>query len=232
MLVTKKDKGIVSADQLDGKKYASYEGRFEMAIVQQLIKQAGGFGQVIEVKPPKLDCFDAVLRDEADATWVFMCWEGIIAQERGIELNAFPLSSSASPSLAVPYGYSPVLLANPKMLTTHAASLRAFLMETERGFQYATGHPDEAVEDLWEGSQQHSSLVALGKDFLVRSQTALAEGGHYLDRDGKWGRMEASRWTQFLEWLMDHQLLTDRNGEIIAKEVLSIGGLLFSNEFL
>ena len=29
-------------DQLDGKKYASYEGRFEMPIIQQLIRDDGG----------------------------------------------------------------------------------------------------------------------------------------------------------------------------------------------
>jgi hypothetical protein len=48
--------------------YASYGGRFEMAIIRQLVKQSssgssGGEGQqVIEKQPPKLDCFDTVLR--------------------------------------------------------------------------------------------------------------------------------------------------------------------------
>ena len=42
---------------LDGKTYASYGGRFEMAILRQMIKNAGGKGDVVEVLPPKLDCF-------------------------------------------------------------------------------------------------------------------------------------------------------------------------------
>jgi hypothetical protein len=46
-----------------------------MAIIRQMIKNAGGVGDVIEVNPPKLDCFDVVLNGEADSTWVFMGWE-------------------------------------------------------------------------------------------------------------------------------------------------------------
>ena len=58
----------MTPSDLDGKVYASYGGRFEMAIIRQLVKQSSsssssGEGQhVIEIQPPKLDCFDAVLR--------------------------------------------------------------------------------------------------------------------------------------------------------------------------
>jgi len=30
----------------------------------------------------------------------------------------------------------------------------------------------------------------------------------YLDADGKWGRMDKSRWDQYLDWLSDSGLLT------------------------
>lgn len=46
-----------------------------------------------------------------DSTWVFMAWEGILAEHKGIDLNAFSLSD-----FNVPYGYSPVLLAAPATL--------------------------------------------------------------------------------------------------------------------
>ena len=50
-IVTLKSSDIDSPKKLDGKRYASYEGRFEMPIVQQLIRDDGGEGLAIEVKP-------------------------------------------------------------------------------------------------------------------------------------------------------------------------------------
>ncbi len=44
----------------------------------------------------RLPCHHAIscphllpLQGEADATWVFMGWEGVEAQRKGVELNAF-----------------------------------------------------------------------------------------------------------------------------------------------
>jgi ABC-type nitrate/sulfonate/bicarbonate transport system substrate-binding protein len=50
-IVTLKSSGIEAPKQLDGKKYASYEGRFEMPIIQQLIRDDGGKGTAVEMKP-------------------------------------------------------------------------------------------------------------------------------------------------------------------------------------
>lgn len=48
---------------------------------------------------------------EADATWVFMGWEGIEAKMKGVELNVFRPEDHG-----VQYGYSPVLVAHPDTL--------------------------------------------------------------------------------------------------------------------
>lgn len=47
----------------------------------------------------------------ADATWVFMGWEGVEAQQKGLELNVFRLGD-----YGINYGYSPVLVAHPDTL--------------------------------------------------------------------------------------------------------------------
>ena len=75
-IVTKASSGITDPSMLDGHTYASYDGRFEMNIVRQMIKNAGGKGEVIETIPKKLDCFDALLRGDVDSTWIFLAWEG------------------------------------------------------------------------------------------------------------------------------------------------------------
>lgn len=141
-IVCIKNGKITSLVDLDSAKYASYQGRFEMGIIRQMIKNAGGKGSVVEVIPPKLACFDAVTSGEADATWVFMGWEGIQAKRKGIHLNAFELAGSG-----VPYGYTPVLLASPDMCLSKSIILKKLLDVVERGYKYATEHPADAA--LW-----------------------------------------------------------------------------------
>jgi hypothetical protein len=51
------------------------------------------------------------VQGEADATWVFMGWEGVEAEQRGLPLNVFRLED-----FSIPYGYSPVLLAHPNTI--------------------------------------------------------------------------------------------------------------------
>ena len=51
------------------------------------------------------------IQGKADATWVFMGWEGVDAKRRGVGLNAFSLEDSN-----IPYGYSPVLVAATETL--------------------------------------------------------------------------------------------------------------------
>ena len=60
-IVTPKSTGIDSPKHLDGQIYASYGGRFEMNIIQQLIRNSGGKGDAIEVLPPKLNCFSEMI---------------------------------------------------------------------------------------------------------------------------------------------------------------------------
>lgn len=224
-IVSLTSSGITSPAQLDGKKYASYGGRFEMAIIRQMIKNAGGNGDVIEVIPPKLQCFDEVLNGNCDATWIFMGWEGIQVRSK-VDLNIMSLTESG-----VPYGrsYSPCLIAHPSFLNEKADVLRSFLEVTSRGFLLASQNPIDAASSLME--TQHPSLTTLGDAFLVSAQQFLTDGGHYLDAAGRWGRMEEERWVDWTHWLCDNGLLTARDGHIITKEEINPRDL-FTNDFL
>lgn len=65
----------------------------------------------------------------ADATWVFMGWEGVEARRRGIKLNAFRLAD-----YGVPYGWPELLIAHADTLwwATACAALRHACMQTLR----------------------------------------------------------------------------------------------------
>ena len=110
-IVSLKSGPVQKITDLANHRYASYAGRFEMNIVNEMIAKAYKADpalanttpkQTTELLPPKLDCFDWVKRGDAEATWIFMGWEGITAKRAGIELNVFPVHEDGS---GVPYGY-------------------------------------------------------------------------------------------------------------------------------
>ena len=209
-ICTMKSSGITNPAQLDGKRYASYEGRFEMAIIRQMIKNAGGKGEIIEVVPEKLKCFDAVVSNDCQATWIFEGWEGVDARIKGLEINTFDPED-----YGVPYGYSPIILARSDL---HSESLKKFLTVSERGWKFAVNQPEESVDILLR-TADHSSLYAVSRDFLIESQKFVSS--RCLSASGKWGRMESSRWNQFFEFLLDNDCIVTRDGKIMKKEDIS-----------
>lgn len=213
--------GITSPAQLSGRTYASYEGRFEMNIVNELVKGEG----VVETTPAKLQIFDKLLAgdDDAEATWIFEAWEGIMAKRSGVALTSFPLKSSG-----VPYGYSPCLLAS-RALCLEDGILSRFLSATEKGYQISVADPERAADALL--ASNHPSLAPLGRDFLIESLTFLSEGQFFLDSaSGQWGRMDPQRWQTFVSWLLEHRLVKRRGGEVVTALELD-AERLYSNAF-
>ncbi|KAL3142310.1 hypothetical protein ABBQ38_002651 [Trebouxia sp. C0009 RCD-2024] len=240
-VVTLQSSGLDRPSKLDGTTYASYGARYEGRIVQQMIMNDGGTGNYTEVIPPMLGIWDTVLGGKADATWVFMGWEGVDAKRRGVGLNAFSLED-----FNIPYGYSPVLVAATDTLQQHSETLQKFLAATAKGYEFAAQHPEEAAELLC----QTASDTALDKEMVKESMQMLSQ--HFLTKDGRWGRQDKARWDAFLDWLADRKLLTTKvqsrttvqgqtaslddlrrgdAGEVIPRE-LFVADALFTNDFL
>ncbi|KAA6428902.1 MAG: hypothetical protein FRX49_01012 [Trebouxia sp. A1-2] len=243
-IVTLQSSGLDRPRKLDGKTYASYGARYEGRIVQQMIKNDGGKGEYTEATPPMLGIWETVLAGKADATWVFMGWEGIEAKRKGIKLNAFSLED-----FDIPYGYSPVLVTTQDILREQGETVRSFLAATTRGYQYAAEAPEAAGELMCQTvTEQHDTPLDVG--WVVDSMQMLSE--HFLTKDGLWGVQDKTRWERFLDWLSDRQLLTTsvqsrkkvksvtaslddlrsgKAGEIIPRNSLS-SDALFTNAFL
>ncbi len=204
-IVTLKQRGITRPQQLDGKVYASYKARYEDEIIRQLIKNDGGKGQFISHQPARLDIWNALLTNEADATWIFLPWEGVEAEDRGIELNTFVLSD-----YEIPYGYSPILTAHRDWITQHPEALRRFLIATTGGFLFAAHNPDKAAQYLME-TASHPTLSDPG--FVEQSQQLASD--YYLNDEGQWGVMQPGVWLSFTNWLIRHHLLTDAAGDVV-----------------
>jgi len=144
-----------------------------------------------------------------------------MAERDDIGLNAFYLDD-----YDVPYGYTPLLLARPETIQGDDDLLSEFLAATARGYQFAVDNPEEAAEILRE------EAVGMDNDdpeFLRESQRQIADA--YLTDDGEWGKMDHSRWTAFVDWLADHEILTTVDGEAIAAAELETEAL-YTNDWL
>ena len=199
-IVTLKSSGLDRPAKLDGKIYASYAARYEGRIVQKLLQADGGSGEYQEVPHSFLQVWDVLQQGGADATWVFMGWEGVEAKLKGVELNAFYLQD-----FGIPYGYAPVLMATPALLESEPAMVKAFLAAAAKGFEFAAAEPEEAAALLIAGSQAENG-IRLDEVLVQASQKELASA--YLDAEGKWGRMTEARWSEYLDWLSEAGLLT------------------------
>jgi NitT/TauT family transport system substrate-binding protein len=220
-IAARADSGIERPRDLDGRTYASYGARFEDDIVAQLVRNDGGEGAFESVEPPKLDNPEELLSGEADATWVFVPWEGLQAERAGVALVTFPLEE-----YGVPYGYTPTLVAHPETLREEGDVVRAFLRAA------AAGHRDAAADPEWAARTLARTAEGPGLDdeaFLAESQRLVA--AEYLDDDGRWGWMERDRWAAFVDWLSDVGALTDLQGDHLPADEVDVDAL-FTVEYL
>ena len=193
-----------------------------MPIVQQLIRDDGGEGTAIEVKPGEhgLGIFNTLLSkpDEYHATWVFMPWEGVIAKQKGVELNVFALEG-------VPYGYTPILVGREDRLEGMQPAVKAFLAATAEGYKFAARHPAESADIVIQVAKHKG--IELSSDMVAASARELAPA--FLTADGEWGIMEAARWHAFTDWLSTKGIVTDRSG---APVPVPSPENLFTNKYL
>ena len=219
--VTLSSSGIDRPAQLDAKTYAGYKTVLEENLLNTMIRNDGGQGNIRMVTPPRLEIFDAFLQQQFDVCWVFLPWEGVIAQQRGISLNTFHLTD-----YQVPYGYSPLLMVQEEMITEEAEALQAFLTATAQGYREASQNPDEVSKILTQRID-HANFQDL--TFITQAMQTIAPT--FLNTTGAWGTMQQDRWSTYLQWLSDHQLLKTENNQSLQPTTINPKNL-YTNQFL
>jgi len=183
--------------ELEAGVYGSYAARYEDDIVRDMVRADGGDAAGMRVsgagEAGKLDLFAAMRRGQLDATWVFMPWEGVEAEEAGVPLHVFRLED-----YGIPYGYSPVIVRNAGAAAGLSEEvLRDFVRATVEGYRYAMEHVEEAVEILRPHCEPRRETA-----FLRKSQLAINEFcGNRL------GFMEEGKWKAWTSWLESRDLL-------------------------
>lgn len=213
-IVTLASSGIERPAQLDGKIYASYDARFEDDIVRAMVQHDGGEGSFTPITIGRLDIWEMLQQGDADATWVFMPWEGVQAERKGTQLNVFKMEN-----YGIPYGYTPLILAHEKALETRTAAYRRFMQITAEAYQKAATNPSETARFL-SHTVQHPDFKDRG--FIEASLNSLKSA--QLNANAQWGRMDADVWQRFINWLVKNKMIEPLLNDQIEK--------LFSNRLI
>lgn len=203
------ESGIQRPKDLDQRSYASYQARYEDHIVAQMVKNDGGNGNLQWAYPEKLGIWETLLSGKYDATWIFMNWEGVHAEAKGVPLRTFKMAD-----YGIPYGYSPVLLASKAHIGLDRETYRSFLRATKRGFMASKADARLAVDCL------EPFIAPTDKDMdLLKSQTYA--NAHY-GNEANWGQLEEEGVNRFLEWLRGQGLETASLGhaDLVAHGLL------------
>ena len=204
-----KDSGIARPKDFEGKKYGSYGLPLEPPVIEGLMRCDGADFQKVEFVDVGFDAFPALVNRQVDFIWIFLAWDGIQAEMKGIELNTIPLYGSC-----VPDYYTPVIIAGEKTIAERPEVVRRFLAATARGYEYAIAHPEEAAQIL------HKYAPENDPELLRRSQNWLSP--RYQADAPQWGWQRPEIWRGFAQWLWERGLL--------PKAIEA--GKAFTNDFL
>ncbi len=219
-LVTLKERGITRPAQLDGKIVGSYGARFEDEIVRQLVITDGGKGNFTVKKPEKLSMWQHLKEGSVDAAWVFMPWEGILAAHEQLVFNVFQLGN-----FGIPYGYSPLLITHQDFIRDENKALRAFIAAVEQGWKKVKKDPRKASRRL----KDYITTPAFQDEKLIRKSLEQIVPSITNER-GQWGFMEGYHWIDFVDWMIENQILKDTQGIPMNHGQIDTA-MLYTNEF-
>jgi NitT/TauT family transport system substrate-binding protein len=206
---------------LDGKTYGGFGYPNEVPTVKFVIKHDGGKGDFKDVTI-NTAAYEALYAKRVDATITFTAWEGVEAQERGIDLRYFKFTDYGFPDF-----YQVVLACDRQWLEREPDAARRFVAATVRGFELAATDPDKAATDL---IAENPGVFDSNPRLPTESAKLLADGRFYVDSSGKVGPQTLEQWRGYSGFLFDQGLLQDANGKSISSA--PDYSKLFTNDFL
>lgn len=187
-------RGITTAKDFENRIYGSYGLPIEQPILAGLMECDDADADTVEFVDVGFDAFPALLAERVDLIWIFLGWDGVQAELRGIELDVVPLYGSCLPDY-----YTPVIIAGETTLAEKGDLTRRFLAATVRGYAYAIEHPEEASEILLAHAPESDA------ELVRASQVWLSP--RYQDDAPRWGVQDPEVWREFAQWLYENDLL-------------------------
>ena len=193
-LISRKDAGIESPADLEGKNYATWGLPVEQAMIKYCMEQEGADFEKLNLLPEDVMDVPTALQQGIDTVWVYYAWDGVSTEKAGLETNMFYFKDIV-PEFDY---YSPVIIANDDFLANEPETAKAFLAATAKGYEYAIESPTEAADILC------AAVPELDADMVAASQEWIAD--QYKAEESRWGYIDPARWNAFYNWLYENEL--------------------------
>ncbi len=191
------DRRIRRPRDFEGKKYGAFGSETERQVLTALMECDGGdFSKIEFVDIGVTDFFVAWERGDVDFIWIFQGWDGIAAQQRGVELNFIGLQDNE----CIPDYYTPVIVTNEQMIADKPDVVQRFTRAVKQGYEFTIEQPLGAAKLLIDAAE------GLDGELVRASQPWLSQ--RYAEGASRWGEQKQSTWTAYAQWLLDHGLLT------------------------
>lgn len=206
------NRGIETAADLAGKRYAGYGMPIEYQVLDAVMSSEGANVDEVEfvLIPFGIDLVTLLQRD-IHFSWIFYGWQGIEAELRGIELDTVMLNDYFD---VVPNYYTPIIITSEKLAADDPELVHAFMKATSKGYTFAAENPDEAAEIFIK------HVPEADPELVRRSQRWLSP--NYIGDAPRFGEQDERVWQDLADWMLKNELI---DSPLNASEA-------FTNEFL
>lgn len=199
-VISRKGEGAHTPKGLEGKRYSTWNGPIELAIMKNVMENDGGDFEKLSLIPNVVtNEAEALKNNDTDAIWIFYAWAGVACEVAGLDFDYFDFID-IDPVFDY---YTPVIVANDKYLEENPEEAKAFLQATKKGYEYAVENPEAAASILIKADTT-GSLIGSEK-LVTESQKWISE--QYIADGTQWGIFDAGRWNNFYKWLWQEGLL-------------------------
>ena len=204
--------GVESPASWEGLTYGAFGTPFEEPTLQGLMNCAGAdFAQLDIVNVGLADPLALLDEGQIELAWIFYGWQGIQAQQQGIDLDIVMMSEWFD---CIPDYYTPLLITSEQMIAEQPEVVAAFVEAVSRGYEVAIDNPEEAARVLLEAAPE------LDETLVMESQAWLSP--RYAEDAPQWGYQSLEVWQGYADWMIENNIVA---GPFDA-------GAAFATEFL
>lgn len=196
-IISLQENDITSPKKMEKHSYATWDSPIEQAILKNVIEQDGGKFENVNLISTYVEDIVAALHADIDSVWIYYGWDGIKCEMEGLKTNYL---SFADMNPIFDY-YSPVIIGNNAYLKENPDIAKAFLSAVKKGYEYAAKNPEDSAKILLQAAPE------LDESIVMESQKYLST--QYIADEKSWGRIDASRWNAFYNWLNDEKLVAN-----------------------
>jgi len=192
------DLNVTSPAGFEGLRYGSFGSPFEDPTLKVLMESAGGdFSKLQTVNLGDTDPLALIAEKRIDLAWIFYGWEGIEAQQQGINLNVVMMKDYFN---IIPDYYTPVVITNENTIADKPELVKAFLKALSRGYDFAIQNPDEAADILLTAAPElDAKLVKASQEWI---------SPYYQAEAPRWGEQKTSVWQDYVDWMVKYDILS------------------------